>query len=223
MKYDHDPNVTAPGLSAGSRNSRSRDLPESTRFASGRINEPHELPPGPLHVFGYGSLLWRPGFDYIERETARLHGFHRALRVWSWHHRGSPERPGLVLGLDHGGCCDGCVFHVPENEKLDVARYLWDREMVTSVYVPRLIRVRTGPRTVLSALTFTLDRDHEQYAGALSPAEAVPHVLNATGKSGANPDYILGTLAGLESVGIRDRYLSRVADLLLRHDSPSRA
>ena len=176
------------------------------------------LPPGPLHVFGYGSLLWRPGFDYVHCERARVHGFHRALRVWSFHHRGTEERPGLVLGLDRGGSCLGCVFEVDSAAKREVGAYLWAREMVTSVYIPRLVPVQVGRRSVI-ALTFVLDRSHAQYAGPLSPALAARHVIGAEGVSGANPDYVRETVAGLERLGVHDRGLSSV----LRHMDAQRS
>ena len=181
-------------------------------LAVGPIAGLDALPPGPLHVFAYGSLLWRPGFDYVHCERARIHGFHRALRVWSFHHRGTEQRPGLVLGLDRGGSCLGCVFEVEPAAKHEVGAYLWAREMVTSVYIPRLVPVRFRGESVI-ALTFVLDRSHAQYAGSLSPELAARHIVGAEGVSGANPDYVRETVAGLERLGVHDRGLSNV----LRH------
>jgi cation transport protein ChaC len=175
----------------------------------GEIARIDQLPPGPLYVFGYGSLLWRPGFDYQSSHRARIHGFHRALRVWSFHHRGTPERPGLVLGLDRGGSCLGCMFEVSEGDKHAAAEYLWEREMVTDVYIPRLVHVDCEAGRY-AALTFVLDRGHEQYAGSLTPAHAAHHILGASGASGANPEYVRETVAGLERLGVRDRGLRSV-------------
>ncbi len=176
---------------------------------TGPIERIDQLPTGPLHVFGYGSLLWRPGFDYRRSWRARIHGHHRALRVWSFHHRGTPDRPGLVLGLDRGGSCLGCLFEVPESNKRTAAEYLWAREMVTSVYVPRRVAADVeGERVV--ALTFVLDRKHEQYAGDLAAPTAARHIAGAAGHSGANPEYLHETVAGLERLGIRDRGLRNV-------------
>lgn len=178
----------------------------------GEIERIDQLPSGPLYVFGYGSLLWRPGFDYRSSHRARIHGFHRALRVWSFHHRGTPDRPGLVLGLDRGGSCLGCMFEVAEDNKRAAAEYLWEREMVTNVYIPRLVTVACdGGR--FTALTFVLDRKHEQYAGLLRPEHAADHILGARGASGANPEYVRETVAGLERLGVRDQGLRSV----LRH------
>lgn len=175
----------------------------------GGIERIDQLPPGPLYVFGYGSLLWRPGFEYLASCRARIHGFHRALRVWSFHHRGTPDRPGLVLGLDRGGSCLGCMFEVAPEHKRSTAEYLWEREMVTNVYLPRLVQVDADCGR-FTALTFVLDRGHEQYAGSLTPAHAARHILGAHGASGANPEYVRETVAGLERLGVHDRGLRSV-------------
>ncbi len=180
---------------------------------AGEIERIDQLPPGPLYVFGYGSLLWRPGFDYLSSHRARIHGFHRALRVWSFHHRGTPDRPGLVLGLDRGGSCLGCMFKVAEHHKHATAEYLWEREMVTAVYIPRLVTVDCDAGR-FTALTFVLDRSHVQYAGPLSPDHAAHHILDAWGASGANPEYVRETVAGLERLGVRDQGLRAVLDHL---------
>jgi cation transport protein ChaC len=171
-----------------------------------------DLPAGPLFVFAYGSLLWRPGFEYLEAERARIHGFHRALRVWSYHHRGTPQQPGLVLGLDAGGSCLGTIYKVAPSAKQSVAEYLWAREMVTSVYIPRLLPVRLTHGSV-AALAFVLDRRHTQYAGGLDAPGAAAHIRSAQGASGANPEYVRETVAGLQRLGVHDRGLSEV----LRH------
>lgn len=183
------------------------------RLAPGPITSAAELPSGALYVFGYGSLLWRPGFDYDWVCKARIHGFHRALRVWSFHHRGTEGQPGLVLGLDRGGSCQGCLFRVPERDKASVAQYLWEREMVTAVYQPRLVRAHTGEDAYL-ALTFVLDRAHTQYAGALSAAEAARHIRAAHGKSGPNPEYVRETLAQLNALDVDDSGLDAVLQAL---------
>lgn len=179
---------------------------------------------GPLHVFAYGSLLWRPGFPYRYRQRARLHGFHRALRVWSVHHRGTEDRPGLVLGLDRGGSCIGCVYEVDPDHRREVAQYLWEREMVTSVYQPRRVWIRregdsSGRPT--PALTFVLDRAHAQYAGVLSAEDAVQHVFGAVGQSGDNLEYVRETVRGLQRLGIHDHGLQAVLRLLETERAPS--
>jgi cation transport protein ChaC len=168
---------------------------------------------GDLWVFGYGSLMWRPGFEFLEMHRARLYGYHRAFCVYSWVHRGTKERPGLVLGLDRGGSCIGRLFRVAAREADAVVRYLDEREMVTGVYVPVEGRVRFEGRDV-RARTYIADRGHAQYAGKL-PVEAQARlVAGAVGQSGVNRDYVLNTVAHLETMGIADGPLHRLAALL---------
>lgn len=140
---------------------------------------------------------------------ARVYGYHRALRVWSFHHRGTKERPGLVLGLDRGGSCQGCVFEVSACDKLEVAEYLWAREMVTAVYSPRLVEAHT-PDGPISTLAFVLDRAHAQYAGTLSDIEAAHHIRGAHGLSGPNVEYVRETVRGLERIGVHDEGLASI-------------
>ena len=123
-------------------------------------------------MFGYGSLMWRPGFAFVEQVPARLIGEHRALCVYSFVHRGTPEKPGLVLGLDRGGACRGIAFRVAETNRVETVTYLRAREQVTSVYreVMRSVWLQSDARQRVSALTYVVDRGHVQYAGRLSLA-----------------------------------------------------
>jgi cation transport protein ChaC len=173
---------------------------------------------GDLWVFGYGSLMWRPGFEFTERVPARLIGEHRALCVYSFVHRGTPEKPGLVLGLDHGGACRGVAFRVAAAKRKDTVAYLREREQVTSVYreVMRSVWLENEPRERVSALAYVVDRGHVQYAGRLSLAEQLRHVLQGHGKSGANRDYVLSTVKAIETAGFRDAPLHQLATML--HD-----
>lgn len=162
-------------------------------------------------VFGYGSLIWRPGFPYLERRVARLLGAHRALCVYSWVHRGTPERPGLVLGLDRGGSCRGVAFRVAAAAWEGVLAGLREREQVTSVYRERLREVRFADGTAASAITYLVDRTHGQYAGALDEDTQLRVVAGAHGKSGANRDYVINTAAHLAELGMPDASLARLA------------
>lgn len=173
---------------------------------------------GDLWVFGYGSLMWRPDFDFIERVPGRLIGEHRALCVYSFVHRGTPEQPGLVLGLDRGGACRGIAFRVAENRRAATIAYLREREQVTSVYreVMRSVWLDGDARQRVSALTYVVDRGHVQYAGRLSFNEQLHHVLQGHGQSGANRDYVLSTVKAIEAEGFRDAQLHRLA--LTLHD-----
>jgi cation transport protein ChaC len=176
---------------------------------------------GDLWVFGYGSLMWRPGFDFEERVPARLVGEHRALCVYSFVHRGTPEKPGLVLGLDRGGACRGIAFRVAEKNRADTVAYLREREQVTSVYreVMRSVWLQDDARKRVSALAYVVDRGHVQYAGRLSLAEQHRHVLQGHGQSGANRDYVTATVKAIEAEGFRDAPLHQLAVML--HDAHS--
>ena len=165
---------------------------------------------GDLWVFGYGSLMWRPDFAHVETRAARLSGYHRALCVHSHVHRGTPERPGLVLGLDRGGACRGLAFRIPADAVEDSLSYLRARELVTHVYREKQVRLVLDDASTIEALTYTVYRGHVQYAGALDAAEAAAIVRGATGQSGPNPDYVFNTVAHLRDMGIRDRKLEAV-------------
>ncbi|MFZ3359283.1 MAG: gamma-glutamylcyclotransferase [Xanthobacteraceae bacterium] len=167
-------------------------------------NAEHES--GDLWVFGYGSLMWRPGFAYVERVPARLIGLHRALCVYSFVHRGTPERPGLVLGLDRGGMCRGIGYRVAAASRAETVAYLRGREQVTTVYLEamRWIELEDETRRRVSALCYIVDRSHVQYAGRLTLAESLHHVRQGHGKSGPNRDYVLETVQALEALGYRE-------------------
>ncbi len=164
-----------------------------------------------LWVFGYASLMWRPGFSFAEKTRARLTGYHRSLCIRSFEHRGTRERPGLVVGLDRGGACVGLAFRVLASEHDSAVAYLRERELVTNVYRERLCPVALDDGRRVDALAYVADRDHSQYAGRLTVEEAVAQVRGAVGHFGPNEDYVLNTAAHLEELGIKDRWLSAVA------------
>jgi cation transport protein ChaC len=169
-------------------------------------------------VFGYGSLMWRPGFAYLEAAPARLDGLHRALCVYSWVHRGTQERPGLVLGLDRGGSCRGVAYRVAESNRESVIAYLRERELVTDVYREtwRAIRFPGGEHSPATALTFVADRRHVQYAGSLPRETLLDMVRESVGKSGKNRDYVINTAGRLHALGISDPVLDWLAAELNR-------
>ena len=172
-----------------------------------------------LWVFGYGSLMWRPGFPHLEARPARLCGAHRSLCVYSWVHRGTRERPGLVLGLDRGGTCRGLAFRVAEAEAEAVRQYLREREQVTSVYLERRRPIRLDDGSERHALAFLIDRAHPQYAGKLDAETQLRIVAGAHGASGANRDYVLNTAAHLEELGVHDERLAWLAQRLAGQDA----
>ena len=167
-------------------------------------------------MFGYGSLIWRPGFEFIERRQARLVGAHRALCVYSFVHRGTPETPGLVLGLDRGGNCRGVAYRVASSRRADTIAYLRAREQATMVYreETRAIWLDSDPKLRVEALCYTVDRGHPQYAGRLSLEQQIHHVWQGHGRSGNNRDYVLETVKALEELGFRDIELHRLAERL---------
>lgn len=173
-----------------------------------------------LWVFGYGSLMWRPGFAFVERRIGTVRGWHRRLCVYSHHHRGTPERPGLVLGLDRGGACRGIAFRVSAADREPTIAYLREREQVTLVYREIEARVALADDHTVTALTYVVDRAHPQYAGALPREVLLSHVRQGVGVSGANPDYVLNTLAHLEELGLHDPTLAWVGARLLEERVP---
>ena len=166
---------------------------------------------GRFWVFGYGSLMWRPGFRHSATMPALLTGYHRALCVYSHVHRGTPEQPGLVFGLDRGGACRGMAFAVEPQDRDEVIAYLRAREQVTSVYLERWFSIRLGDGRRVKALTYVVDRAHRQYAGRLTHGELLRVVRNAQGQSGRNPDYVTATQSALEALGVHDRTVAQLA------------
>jgi cation transport protein ChaC len=165
---------------------------------------------GDLWVFGYGSLMWRPGFDFLESALAWVHGYHRSLCVFSHVHRGTRERPGLVLGLDYGGSCLGVAFRVAGASRAKTLDYLRARELVTSVYLERTVALRFSGGGAAQALTFVVDRRHEQYAGRLPVETMASLVERGVGVSGDNPAYVRNTYAHLRELDIHDASLAEI-------------
>ena len=172
---------------------------------------------GALYVFAYGSLIWRPGFAYSEVHPALLRGFHRRFCIWSRRYRGTPEAPGLVLGLDRGGSCRGVAFRVPETDAAAVLEYLQEREMPPSeeaVYERRVLRVTLlDSGREVRAVTFVADRARASYCRPEAAAAAAT-IARGRGQMGCNREYLLNTVAHLRAMGVRDAGLDRIAALL---------
>jgi cation transport protein ChaC len=166
---------------------------------------------GDFWVFGYGSLMWRPGFEHVEARRARLSGYRRRLCIRSHVYRGTPERPGLVLGLERGGSCLGIAFRVEGSRADEVMAYLRAREMTTNVYHEKRLPVRLDNDVTVEAVSYVADRSHRQYVGGIGPDEMAATISGAAGEAGANEDYVLNTIAHLRELGIRDRWLESVA------------
>lgn len=169
-------------------------------------------------VFGYGSLMWNPGFPYVEQAPATLDGYHRAFCIFSHHHRGTWATPGLVLGLDRGGHCPGVAYRVaPANWAATVA-YLNERELVGGYpYTPTVVAVTT-PSGPVRAFTYVADPDNPNYAGTRPAAETVRIINRATGIGGRNRDYLVELVRKMEALGFQDPDLHRLLTLIERAD-----
>ncbi len=164
-----------------------------------------------MWVFGYGSLMWRPGFEHVERIEALLRGYRRRLCVVSRHHRGTAARPGLVMGLDRGGACRGVAYRVPASAVDETLAYLDEREIAHyPVYRRTRVTVDLGAGGRMPAVTYTVDRREADYAGALTVAEQAALVAGAEGISGHNADYLRQTVDHIHAMGLRDRALEAV-------------
>jgi cation transport protein ChaC len=170
-------------------------------------------PPGDLWVFAYGSLIWKPGFAFAQRVPARVRGYHRRFCIVSTRYRGTPEAPGLVLGLDRGGSCHGVAYRVPAEAAAETLAYLDAREIPDPVYRRRLLAVRTACGTTTRAVAYVARRDWPGYC-RLAPGAAAAMIAQGMGAMGSNRDYLLNTLAGLHGEGLADPALSRLAALL---------
>ncbi|MFN0264904.1 gamma-glutamylcyclotransferase [Tepidamorphus sp. 3E244] len=170
-------------------------------------------------VFAYGSLMWRPGFDHIEQIGAKLNGAHRRLCVYSHVHRGTPQKPGLVLGLDHGGSCHGLALRVEPDRREETIAYLRAREQVTMVYREAERMITLADMRRVPAVTYVVDRGHAQYAGKLPVTDQVGFVRQGHGQSGPNEEYVRNTLSHLDELGIEDGLLR---DLVGRLDRGER-
>ena len=172
-----------------------------------------------LWVFGYGSLMWRAGFDYEEARHARLTGYRRCFCIYSVHHRGSMSRPGLVLGLDRGGACEGIAYRVAAANAAETVRYLRAREQVNGVYREAHLPIALieGPRREVMALTYIVERAHPSYAGRLPLALQARLIRGGRGLSGNNLDYLISTLRHLSELGIRERELERLLSVIGPH------
>lgn len=192
---------------------------------------------GPRHdlwVFGYGSLMWRPGFRHAERSPAVVTGYHRAFCIASTLHRGTRARPGLVLGLDRGGACSGIAYRVAADDTASVLAYLRERELVYGVYRETWVMAELTEGTdepnqhtpivngasdddphprIVTALAYTVERCHPSYVGRMPLRAQATIVRGARGRSGANLDYLINTVRHLQELGIRERSMERLMGL----------
>lgn len=176
------------------------------------------VPDDDLWIFAYGSLVWRPDFAFVERCKARLSGYHRGLCISSEHYRGTPARPGLVLGLDRGGSCQGVAFRIAAADGPDTLDAVRRRELITGVYKEITPRVRFVDGRAARAVTYVADRAHVQYAGTLDRTLVLDRVRNCVGQAGPNTDYVRNTHEHLLAFGISDPTLAWIVEALDRDD-----
>jgi cation transport protein ChaC len=171
--------------------------------------------PRDVWVFAYGSLMWQPGFAFAEARHGRLAGYHRAFCVYSVHYRGSPSRPGLVLGLDRGGVCEGMAFRLEPESAPGALGYLRRRELIYGVYREALVPVTLAGanEAPVLALAYIAEPKHPSHAGRLPLATQVALIRGASGTAGTNLDYLINTLIHLGELGIRERALERLLTL----------
>lgn len=183
-----------------------RLLTEEQRQASLEASLAHWNGRDDLWIYGYGSLIWRPEFSFAETRPALLRGYHRSLCLWSRVNRGTPERPGLVFGLDVGGSCRGVVYRIPASDVPHTLTELWKREMPSGAYIPKWLSCATEPSPV-QALAFVMDRSQPAYISGLTQEQLVAIVRHAHGSYGPCTEYVLETAQALEQAGIHDRKL----------------
>ena len=170
-------------------------------------------PPGDAWLFGYGSLIWNPTIEMVERRTARIEGWHRAFCLSTSAGRGSLANPGLVLGLDAGGSCTGLAFRIAEDVLEAELSLLWRREMMSGSYVPRWLDVLDEQGVTFgSAIAFTINTAAENYTGAMARELIIQRLSTACGDLGSSADYLFRTCAGLHAEGIADPDMDRLAE-----------
>lgn len=169
-------------------------------------------PEGDVWLFGYGSLIWNPAFHFAERRIGTVRGLHRRFCLWTTLGRGTPERPGLMLALDHGGSCRGVAFRIEADKAAEELQIVWRREMVSHAYIPRWVTVETADGPV-RAITFTINRRHERYVGRMDDHEAAGVIAAASGRIGRCAEYLENTVQHLHELKIADRYMERLLSL----------
>ncbi len=170
-----------------------------------------EKPDSDVWIFAYGSLIWNPIFKFVEQRVGTIYGWHRRFCLWVPQGRGTPDNPGLVLGLDRGGSCCGIAYRIAAADVSSELLLLWRREMVVGCYIPRWVRVFDGTQT-LSAIAFVINRHHRAYTGNISLETTVNSIATACGELGSCSEYLMQTINGLMTVGIKDKQLLQLRD-----------
>jgi cation transport protein ChaC len=212
--------ISRSSLEDGSFLERARAIPglavRSDKELEASLDETLAARPtdAPVWLFGYGSLMWNPAFSYAEHRKGTLRGWHRRFCLWMRLGRGTPERPGLMLALDRGGTTRGVAFRLAQGEERAELLLVWRREMFTGAYHARWVTLATDKGPV-QAITLVVNPEHDQYAARIGEDEAVEHIAAAEGPLGSSAEYLFETVAHLEELGLRDRGLERVRQLLV--------
>lgn len=178
-------------------------LSEEERQESLQAARAAQEPGAPFWVFGYGSLMWNPAFHYAEKRCGLVCGYHRSYCMWTDGGRGTPDLPGLMLALDHGGSCRGMAFRIAEDQVEEELDIIWSREMIGGAYQARWVSIKTEEGTV-RALTFVINRDFVRYAGKVPHNVLIAHLATAEGRLGSCIEYLQNTVAYLDALGIND-------------------
>lgn len=219
MSHHHDTGISRQHLEQGelramiARSGWGHLLLDDGELA--RSLEATRPPDGECWVFAYGSLMWNPVFHPVESRPGRLNGFHRRFCFWIHAGRATPEQPGLMMGLLPGGSCRGVLLRIAADQAEAELKLLWQREMVTGAYVPRLLPVRTesGP---VRAITFVANPRHPTFAAGLDLTSVARAIAAASGPLGRNRDYLHRTVETLRRMGIPDSGLERLEDAVGR-------
>ena len=188
---------------------------EQERLASLQTALKDWVPGQDLWIFGYGSLIWRPEFDFIEQRAASLQGYHRSLCLWSRINRGTPEIPGLVFGLEQSGACQGMVFKIPSQNVEQTFDAVWKREMGTGAYLPRWLNCETQQGAV-AAMAFVIDQNGPAYVKQPPEDDLVDIICRAHGTYGSCFDYVTQTAVSLKAAGICDEQLANLTERLIQ-------
>ena len=192
-----------------------RLLSEDERRASLEVTLEAQPVTGDVWLFAYGSLIWNPAFEFADRQPALIRGWHRQFCLSTPVGRGTPDQPGLVLGLDQGGSCRGVAFRISSAKARAELELVWRREMVTGAYVPRWVKLHgTNISAGTYGISFTINRKAPNYVRPTSEAETARIIASASGALGSCKDYLLDTVRGLQDFGIRDRHLDRIAQIV---------
>ena len=210
-------------ISESEKKGHFKRLPEVDRDRS-RLDLLSTLPKDrDIWLFAYGSLIWSPMIEFIEKRKVRLFGYHRKFCMWTKLGRGSPDHPGLILALEPGGSTKGIAFRISRKNVEKELKLVWDREMIGGSYVPRVVKLQMiddNKTEYVDAIAFIMNRDHENYTGKLTIEEEVNAIHGAKGPLGKCEDYLFNTVKHLDELGLSDNKLLNLANRIRKKKNP---